>query len=95
MWAGEEDSRKKGVKEPAHILFKKARNENRHNNIQQQEKEGIMRKMKARKAMYCVALMAAVVALLVMSVPLRASETDDRIESTARQSYVFKTYRRG
>ena len=54
-----------------------------------------MRKMKARKAMYCVALMAAVVALLVISVPLRASETDDRIESTARKSYVFKTYLKG
>ena len=51
--------------------------------------------MKARKAMYCVALMAAVVALLVISVPLRASETDDRIESTAGKSYVFKTYLKG
>ena len=51
-----------------------------------------MRTMKARKAMYFVALMLAVVALLVSRVPLRASETDDRIEATARKSYVFKTY---
>jgi len=51
--------------------------------------------MKARKAMYCVPLMAVVFALLVISVPLRASETDDRIESTAGKSYVFKTYLKG
>ena len=42
--------------------------------------------------MYPVALMAAVVALLVIIVPVRASQTDDRIESSARKSYVFKTY---
>jgi len=54
-----------------------------------------MKAMKVRKEMYFVALMVAVVALLVSSVPLRASETDDRIESTARQSYVFKTYLKG
>lgn len=51
-----------------------------------------MRTMKARKAMYPVALMAAAVALFVISAPVRASETDDRIESSARKSYVFKTY---
>ena len=45
------------------------------------------------KAMYSVALIVAVVALLVTSVPAHASKTDDgRIESSARQSYVFKTY---
>jgi osmotically-inducible protein OsmY len=54
-----------------------------------------MKAMKVRKEMYFVALMVAVVALLVSSVPLSASETDDRIESTARQSYVFKTYLKG
>ena len=54
-----------------------------------------MRTMKAEKALYFVALIAAVVALLVSSVPLRASETDDRIESTAGKSYVFKTYLKG
>lgn len=30
--------------------------------------------------------------LLVSTAPLRASETDDRIESSAKKSYVFKTY---
>ena len=51
-----------------------------------------MRIMKAKKAMYPVAVMAAAFALLLSSVPARASQTDDRIESSARQSYVFKTY---
>jgi osmotically-inducible protein OsmY len=36
--------------------------------------------------------MLAAVALLVFSVPVYASEMDSRIESSARQSYVFKTY---
>ena len=44
------------------------------------------------KAMYYAALMVAVVALLVASVPVCASTMDARIESSARQSYVFKTY---
>ena len=48
--------------------------------------------MKVRKAMYSVALMVAAFALLVISVPVRASKTDDRIESSAKKSYVFKTY---
>ena len=30
--------------------------------------------------------------MLLASVPLRASETDDRIESSAKKSYVFKHY---
>jgi osmotically-inducible protein OsmY len=30
--------------------------------------------------------------LLVSTAPLRANETDDRIESSAKKSYVFKTY---
>ncbi len=34
----------------------------------------------------------AVSALLVTNAPLRASETDDRIEAAAKKSYVFKTY---
>jgi len=37
-------------------------------------------------------MMVAAVALLVISVPVNASQMDDRIESTARKSYVFKTY---
>jgi hyperosmotically inducible protein len=44
------------------------------------------------KAMYSVALMVAAVVLLVISVPVHATKMDDRIESSARQSYVFKTY---
>jgi osmotically-inducible protein OsmY len=48
------------------------------------------------KAMYYrVALMMAAVALVVASAPVRASEMDDRIESSARNSYVFKTYLQG
>ena len=42
------------------------------------------------KAMYSVALMA--VALLVTSGPVQASKTDERIEASAKESYVFKTY---
>jgi osmotically-inducible protein OsmY len=34
----------------------------------------------------------AAVALLMLSVPVQASQMDDRIESTARNSYVFKTF---
>jgi hyperosmotically inducible protein len=44
------------------------------------------------KAIYSAALMAAAFALLVISVPVYASKTDDRIESSARDSYIFKTY---
>ena len=44
------------------------------------------------KAVYSIALIMAVVALLVTGMPVCASEMDDRIESSARQSYVFKSY---
>jgi hyperosmotically inducible periplasmic protein len=44
------------------------------------------------KRIYPLALLAATGALLVTSASLRASETDDRIESSAKKSYVFKTY---
>jgi hyperosmotically inducible periplasmic protein len=37
-------------------------------------------------------LFAATSAILVSSTPLRASDTDSRIESSAEKSYVFKTY---
>jgi Predicted periplasmic or secreted lipoprotein len=47
------------------------------------------------KAMYSVALMVVVVALLAISAPLYASKMDDRIESSARKSYVFQTYLKG
>ncbi len=48
------------------------------------------------KTMYrLVVMMMAVVALLMTSVVVRASEMDDRIASSAQKSYVFKTYLKG
>jgi osmotically-inducible protein OsmY len=47
------------------------------------------------KAIYSVALMAAAMVLFVTGVPVNASETDDRIESTAKESYVFQSYLKG
>ena len=45
------------------------------------------------KASYRLALMmVAAFALLALSVPVHASKMDIRIESSAKQSYVFKTY---
>ncbi len=40
--------------------------------------------------MYCVVLIVAVITLLVASVPVHASKMDNRIELSAKQSYVFK-----
>ena len=45
--------------------------------------------------MYCVVLIVAVITLLVTSVPVHASKMDSRIELSAKQSYVFKTYLQG
>jgi osmotically-inducible protein OsmY len=39
--------------------------------------------------------MVAAVALLTLSVPVHASNMDNRIELSAKQSYVFKTYLQG
>ncbi len=39
-----------------------------------------------------IMMMAVVVALLMTGMPLQASKMDDRIESSAKKSYVFKTY---
>jgi hypothetical protein len=39
--------------------------------------------------MYAAAVAAAAVATLVTSAPARASETDSRIESTLKASYVY------
>jgi hyperosmotically inducible protein len=47
------------------------------------------------KAIYSIFLMVAAAALLAISMPVCASEMDDRIESSARDSYVFKTYLKG
>ena len=44
------------------------------------------------KSIYSAIFMAAAIAMLVTSLPVHASRMDDRIESTARKSYVFKTY---
>ncbi|MHB8483516.1 MAG: BON domain-containing protein, partial [Nitrospiria bacterium] len=44
------------------------------------------------KIQYSLSLMVAAAAVIITSSPLRASESDDQIESSARQSYVFKTY---
>ena len=44
------------------------------------------------KPTYSLALLAATGVLLVTSASVRASETDDRIESSAKKSYVYKTY---
>jgi hyperosmotically inducible periplasmic protein len=41
---------------------------------------------------YPLVLVAAVATLIGSSTPLRASETDDRIESSFKKSYVYKTY---
>ncbi len=45
--------------------------------------------------MYRSALIVAVAALLLIVVPLHASKTDDRIVSSARNSYVFQVYLKG
>ena len=42
--------------------------------------------------LYPLTLAAAAAAMLVTSLPLRASETDERIESAFKKSYVYVTY---
>jgi hyperosmotically inducible protein len=44
------------------------------------------------KALYTLSLVLAAAALLTISAPAYASKTDDRIESSAKKSYVFKVY---
>ena len=44
------------------------------------------------KAVYSISLMVAAMAMLAISVPVQASKMDTRIETSAKQSYVFKTY---
>ncbi len=44
------------------------------------------------KAIYSISLIVAAGALLALGVPVHASRMDDRIESSAKKSYVFKTY---
>ena len=45
-----------------------------------------------KKVIYSISLVVAAAALFMLSVPVQASQMDDRIESTARNSYVFKTF---
>lgn len=47
------------------------------------------------KAIYPKSMMMAAAALLAFSVPVQASKMDNQIESSAKQSYVFKTYLQG
>ncbi len=44
------------------------------------------------RSKYFVTMLAAVVSMLVASIPVFASNMDDRIESSAKKTYVFKTY---
>ncbi len=44
------------------------------------------------KAIYSISLVVAAAVLLAVSAPVYASKTDDRIEASAKKSYVFKTY---
>ena len=48
-----------------------------------------------KKRMFRTALITIVTSLFLINGGLFASETDDRIESSAKQSYVFKTYLKG
>ena len=50
--------------------------------------------MKTLQVMSVSALIAAT-ALLVTSLPFRATDTDDRIESSAKATYIFQTYLKG
>jgi hyperosmotically inducible protein len=43
------------------------------------------------KRIYPLGLLLAASTLLIASAPLQASDTDDRIESSAKKSYIFKT----
>ncbi|MDP3481158.1 MAG: BON domain-containing protein [Desulfoprunum sp.] len=45
-----------------------------------------------KKPLFRLALLATVASTLLINVPLFASDTDARIESSAQESYVFKNY---
>jgi hyperosmotically inducible protein len=47
---------------------------------------------KQMKSIFPLTLATVVSTLFISSAPLRASDTDDRIESAAAKSYTFKTY---
>lgn len=44
------------------------------------------------KATRSLSIMVAAAALLALNVPVFAASTDSRIELSAKQTYVFKTY---
>jgi osmotically-inducible protein OsmY len=44
------------------------------------------------KTFISVSMLLAVVTMLAIGIPVSAANTDSRIESSAKQSYVFKTY---
>lgn len=46
------------------------------------------------KAINSIAILAVAMAMLSLSMPVHAGNMDSRIESSAKQSYVFKTYLR-
>lgn len=48
--------------------------------------------MKQQKGVYRLTFAAVVSALVITSVPLCATEADDAMESSFKQTYVFKTY---
>ena len=48
-----------------------------------------------KKTMYHLAMTVGLASMFFVCVPLFASETDDRIEASAKQSYAFKTYLKG
>jgi hyperosmotically inducible protein len=48
--------------------------------------------MKMCRVIYSMAILLTAVASLIIYMPSYAADTDDRIESAAKDSYVFKTY---
>ena len=48
-----------------------------------------------RKAMYPLAFAAVTAAMMITGTSLRASVTDDRIESSFKKTYVYETYLKG
>ncbi|MBU1194865.1 MAG: BON domain-containing protein [Proteobacteria bacterium] len=45
-----------------------------------------------KKSMYCSIVLAIVAAMIFISTPVFAFSMDDRIESSAKKTHVFKTY---
>jgi hyperosmotically inducible protein len=56
------------------------------------QKTPILKEKGTMKRIHPLALLIATGTLLLAGTTLRASETDDRIKSSAEKSYVFKTY---